>query len=256
MPTVNDTRASLSPCIDRPMGKLFFPVMIKPCELLPTAVPKRWEVMNRNVSNAATRIGSFIPVKSFLPSMFFKQTQACWGSTRAFAPGALFSSGFHASLRIAPLVSRHQKALYPVLFRAARSPCKALAADSRYVEEPWESPRAHTWSGAMIYHPISTAWFRGGLTSRDKESYLARASWCRLSPFRQVSGTISELGPQSPSPRGFFGGGAVKNGLFSPNRFPPHNAQTVLNYLGRYLTASLFPTPPCWNSRDSDYLPL
>ena len=135
------------------------------------------------------------------------------------------------------LVRRHQKALYPVLIKAAAQALMKLAADPHYVGgQIGIMAILHTWSRTLVYHPHVHCLVPGGGRSPDGQWLPARDGF--LVPVK----AMSKLFP------GRFLHLAAK--ALPHVRLPPsapgrkwvvyckptlHGADGVLRYLGRYV---------------------
>lgn len=173
------------------------------------------------------------------PQCFFQRTQE-WLEVQQqrLLPVPYFHVVFTLPSQLREIVRAHQKALYPVLFRAAVESLQDLAQDERYVGGKLGLMAVlHTWSGAMVYHPHLHCLIPGvGITSQG-EVVLSRKTF--LIPVKALSakfrGRFLELARKAVPEVDFSQGGNLKKWVVFSKAVETQNVQRVLEYLGRYL---------------------
>ncbi len=173
------------------------------------------------------------------PQCFFKRTEA-WlrVQEQRLLPVHHFHLVFTLPSQLREIIRRHQKALYPVLFHAAKESLQALASDERYVGGKLGITSVlHTWSGAMIYHPHIHCLVPGIGIATNGEVQLTRKKF--LVPVRALSamfrGRFLALARKAVPDEDFSVGGDIKKWVVFSKPVKTQNTEKVLRYLGRYL---------------------
>ncbi|MGK5094442.1 transposase [Deltaproteobacteria bacterium TL4] len=173
------------------------------------------------------------------PLCYFKQTQE-WLIKQQ--ERLLLTHYFHIIFTLPSefrdIVYRHQKALYPVLFKAASEALQALGEDKRYVGGKLGIIEVlHTWSGAMIFHPHLHCLVPG--VGMDEEGVVHQSRENFLVPVEALSakfrGRFLALARKAVPDEDFSKGCDVEKWVAFSNPIETNNVGKVINYLGRYL---------------------
>jgi hypothetical protein len=172
------------------------------------------------------------------PKCHGRDTEAWLAARRQeLLPVAYFHVVFTLPQALRELVRNHQKAVYPILMKAAARALLKLAADPHYVGGLIGILAVlHTWSRTLTYHPHVHCLVPGGGLSADGQWRPAREGY--LVPVRALS----------PIFRGIFLDLLARAlpGVAVPDSVPKHSwvvyckptvqgAENVLTYLGRYV---------------------
>lgn len=173
------------------------------------------------------------------PLCFHKQTQN-WLQVqeKRLLPVHYFHLVFTLPSQLRRIVRRHQKVLYPVLFKAAVTSLQSLAADKRYVGGQLGIMAVlHTWGGGMVYHPHLHLFVPGCGITPEGEVHLSRKRY--LVPVRALSkkfrGCFLSMARKAVPQENFSAAGDIKKWNVYAKPVKIDRTRRVLEYLGRYL---------------------
>ncbi|MHC4481422.1 MAG: IS91 family transposase [Planctomycetota bacterium] len=172
------------------------------------------------------------------PKCHGKDTEAWLAARRQeLLPVPHFHVVFTVPQPLRDLLRRHQKAMYPILMKAAARALIKLAADPHYVGGPIGVLAVlHTWSRTLTYHPHVHCLVTGGGLSADGQWRPAREGY--LVPVRALSaifrGIFLDLVAKA-LPDVAIPDAAPKQAWVVYCKPTVQGAENVLRYLGRYV---------------------
>ena len=240
MPTVNDVVREFGPDYLKLYGAKMLPSHLKAMAAMSDCRTEKMGSHLKTCADCAYKHRIFHSCKNrSCPLCFFKQTQD-WLDIQqeGLLPTHYFHVIFTLPSQLRAVVKRHQKTLYPVLFKAAAESLQALARDERYVGGKLGIMEVlHTWSGAMIYHPHLHCLIPGVGIAENGEVVMAKKEF--LVPVRALSakfrGLFLQMAREAVPGEDFSEGGDVKKWVVFSKPVETKNLERVLNYLGRYL---------------------
>lgn len=172
------------------------------------------------------------------PKCHGKDTQAWLAARREeLLPVPYFHVIFTLPQPLRKLLRQHQKAVYPILMKAAAKALIKLAADPHYVGgRIGVLAVLHTWSRTLTYHPHVHCLVPGGGLSADGQWRPARPNYLVPAPAlsRLFRGIFLDL-LHKALPDGVIPDSVRKQAWVVYCKPAGQRAENVLTYLGRYV---------------------